>query len=261
MSQSFTTQSLTTLFSFPFKDPRWKEKFLIGIALTFIGFLTLGITSVFVAGYAYQIARRIILENGEPYLPEWEDWGKLFTDGLRLAGAILVLSIPLIFFFFIAFLLDAIPPLILALGSSPQSSTVPSLMFPMWMLFSFIPLGLGLVSSLAMGIVSPVVIGHVVATHSWAAVFQVKEWWKVFRANLGGFLISFLVVFGVSFVAIMASEFLYFTLILCCLVPIILSCVTFYISLISYSLYGKAYRAGIQNLSVETPGWSDTTHP
>jgi len=102
---------------------------------------------------------------------------------------------------------------------------------------------------MASGIVSPVVIGHVVVTHSWKAVFQFKEWWKIFRANLGGFLIAYLVVIAISLITTLAVEFLFFTIILCCLVPIIMSCVIFYISLTSYALYGKAYRSGIQNLS------------
>jgi hypothetical protein len=247
MAQMFTAQSLNTLFSFPFKDPRWKEKFLIGIVITFVSFLLLFIPFIFVVGYTYQIMRRIILENGEPYLPEWEDWGKLFTDGLRLTGAGLVLSAPLIILFLIAFLTNLILSLVFA--SSSQSSSMTSLVFPIWTLFSFIPLGLGMASAMVIGIVSPVVLGHVVATNSWAAVFQVKEWWKVFRANLGGFLITYLLVIGIYFMTMIAVKFLNFTIIFCCFTPIIMGCFIFYISLISYALFGKAYRAGIQNLA------------
>jgi hypothetical protein len=247
MAQSFTLQSLTTLFSFPFKDPRWKAKCLVGVGLTFVSFLTLFIPFIFVIGYVYQIMRRIILENGEPYLPEWEDWGRLFNDGMRLAGAGVVLSAPIILFLFIAILLGMLPSFVFMTTS--QSGSIDSPLFPLLTLFSLVPFGLVMVFSLLIGILSPVVMGHVVATHAWTAVFQVKEWWKVFRANLGGFLISYGVVIAVSYVTTIAVQLLNFTLIFFCLVPIMLTCLVFYISLISYPIYAIAYRAGVQNLS------------
>jgi len=84
--------------------------------------------SVFVVGYAYQIIQRIILEDGEPYLPEWEDWSKLFNDGLRLTGALLILYIPTILFSLIAILLNFL--LQFEIMGSSQSSSLASPGFP-----------------------------------------------------------------------------------------------------------------------------------
>jgi hypothetical protein len=247
MAQSFTVQSLTTLLSFPFKDPRWKQKCLVGAALFFSGFLTLGFMTVFVLGYVYQILERIILENGEPYLPEWEDWSRLFRDGTRLVGAILVIIAPALFLFLIGFLFQMIPVFTLEFSANHYQTS--SSYIPILTLVSLIPYGLGAIISLFTGVLTPVVVGHVVATHSWTAVFRVKEWWKIFRANLGGFVICYVILLGLSFVSALPAQILYFTVILCCLAPFVLSAVSFYICLISYPLYGLTYRAAIQKLS------------
>ena len=81
MSQSFSSEDLKQLFAFPFQDPRWQNKFLIGSLVVFAGFIIPLIPFFFVYGYMAQIMRRIIVEKGEPFLPEWDDWGKLFVDG------------------------------------------------------------------------------------------------------------------------------------------------------------------------------------
>ena len=256
MAQSFTLQSLTPLFSFPFKDPRWKQKCLVGVALTFGGLLTFGILNLLVLGYVYQIQQRIILENGEPYLPEWEDWSRLFMDGMRLAGGIFILLVPALILFVVAYLFEIIPTLSILVSTQDSSNMSP--FFPLWSLISLIPFGLTMIFSLLAGVLTPVVAGHVVATHAWTAVFRVKEWWKILRANLSGFLICYLIVIGISFISVIPAEILYFTIILCCLAPILMSCATFYIYLISYPLYAIAYRSSVQSLSTPAQNLTDT---
>ena len=65
MSQSFTSDSLQRLFSYPFQDPRWKEKLAVAAALSLAGMVIPIIPSLFVYGYAARIVRHVI-RNGEP---------------------------------------------------------------------------------------------------------------------------------------------------------------------------------------------------
>jgi hypothetical protein len=60
MSTPFTSQNLVNLFGFPFKDPQWKQKVLLGALLLLASPFTAFISSVFTIGYAYRIMRQMI---------------------------------------------------------------------------------------------------------------------------------------------------------------------------------------------------------
>jgi hypothetical protein len=74
-------------FRFFFEDPDWLKKMLIGGVFMLLSSLLIG--GVFVAGYGLHVLRRVV--RGEPRpLPEWEDFGRYFSDGLRAFGLYLV---------------------------------------------------------------------------------------------------------------------------------------------------------------------------
>src|SRR5512139_234770 len=92
--QSYTYSGLQDLFAFPFRDPNWKNKLLIGSLIALAGFVFPFVPWIFTYGYAAQIMRRIIVDKGEPFMPEWDDWNKLFNDGVRIGAAVFVYSFP-----------------------------------------------------------------------------------------------------------------------------------------------------------------------
>lgn len=74
--------------SFTFRDPNWLKKIAIGGAIAFASFY-LGIIFIFgffVIGYYIGVLRNVS-NNVELPLPEWNDLGKLFVDGML--GAII----------------------------------------------------------------------------------------------------------------------------------------------------------------------------
>jgi hypothetical protein len=76
---------------FFFQDPNWVQKLLIGSLFTILSMFVIG--GVFVAGYAVRLVRRTA--RGEPYpLPEWDDLGGMFADGLTAIGAYLLHLVP-----------------------------------------------------------------------------------------------------------------------------------------------------------------------
>jgi hypothetical protein len=74
-------------FRFFFEDPDWIKKILIGGVFMLLSSVIIG--GIFVGGYAMHVLRRVV--RGEPRpLPEWEDLGKYFGDGLRAFALYLV---------------------------------------------------------------------------------------------------------------------------------------------------------------------------
>jgi hypothetical protein len=74
-------------FRFFFEDPDWVKKILIGGVFMLLSPLIIG--GIFVAGYGVHVLRRVM--RGEPRpLPEWEQLGVFFSDGLRAFGLYLL---------------------------------------------------------------------------------------------------------------------------------------------------------------------------
>jgi Protein of unknown function (DUF4013) len=67
-------------FRFVVEDPDWIKKILIGGVFTLLAVVVIG--APFVMGYLVRLTRNVA--RGEPRpLPEWDDLGGLFMDGLR----------------------------------------------------------------------------------------------------------------------------------------------------------------------------------
>lgn len=67
-------------FRFVVDDPDWVKKILIGGAFTLLSAILVG--APFVAGYFVRLVRNVARGEERP-LPEWDDLGGLFMDGLR----------------------------------------------------------------------------------------------------------------------------------------------------------------------------------
>ena len=245
MSQSASSDDLKELFVYPFQDPEWQNKFLIGSLVVFAGFIIPIIPFIPVYGYMAAIMREAITTN-RVILPRWDDWGKLFSDGLKLFGAIFILMLPLMLLFICGF--GAFFGLV---GLSAEANGGdPSPVGPMLgMIIWFSTVGLMMLLGIALGILMPVIMAHVVATDSMGAAFRVKAWWAIFRANLSGFLIAYLVFMALSLALSFAVSLLYFTIILCCIVPFVMAPVTLYLMIIQGAIFGQAYHVGVNQVS------------
>ena len=89
--QPGTSLDFGRTLKFFFEDPNWVQKILIGSLFTLLSFFFVG--GIFVAGYAARLVRRAA--RGEPYpLPEWDDLGGMFVEGLSVVGAYLIHIVP-----------------------------------------------------------------------------------------------------------------------------------------------------------------------
>lgn len=80
-------------FGFVFQDPRWVTKILIGGLFYILCFVLIGVP--FILGYCARLARNVASGNPQP-LPEWDDIGGYFVEGLRLLAVGFMYVVPFI---------------------------------------------------------------------------------------------------------------------------------------------------------------------
>jgi hypothetical protein len=85
------TIDLGRAFRFVVEDPDWIKKILIGGVFTLLSGVLVG--AVFVVGYGVRLTRRVAAGDPRP-LPEWEDLGGMFGEGLRGLAIYLVYVLP-----------------------------------------------------------------------------------------------------------------------------------------------------------------------
>ena len=80
-------------FTFPFKDPQWFVKFLIGCLMCILA--VVGIGFFILAGYFIQITQRA-MRNEERVLPDWDGIGQKLVLGIKIVIVYLVYLLPVI---------------------------------------------------------------------------------------------------------------------------------------------------------------------
>jgi len=239
------TGSVADTLAFPFRGPNWKSKLLIAVLLGIGGMFTFFISTLFLGGYFVRLMRRVILEDAAPALPDWDDWGRLFIDGLKLAVASLVYSLPLVVLFGLGYTLYLVPVILSSSAESDEAVTSLILlgMGAGWCLF-----GIGMLFTAFLMFVLPAALAHLAAHSSFAAAFHIRSWWAIFRRSFWDFLTATVVLFGlVGLLSLVYNAFI-FTFILCWLAPFVLIALMTYASLVYFALVAQAYRAGMQRL-------------
>jgi hypothetical protein len=223
-------------FTYPFEDRDWLKKLGIagGIAVISIvlSIVIIGIAGfILLSGWMLEITRRVINRDPVP-LPDWDDFGGLFSKGIQAFVVGLVYSIP-------AILLSACVNLLpLALGGDTSSDQT------MATTISLAMTCVGCLSalySIFLGIVLPAALGRLAATGQMGAAFRFGEVFALVRAApaayimvlIGGLLASIIAGLGV----------------ILCVIGLVITIP--YSMAINGHLYGQAYNAatGGQNLT------------
>lgn len=234
---------LKSVLRFPFQGTDWQSRFLIGSALLLAGWLVPIVPSIFVFGYALDVMRRTIMGE-EPSLPPWQDWGRLFVDGLRGFAVSLVYLLPGTLVYLGGFGLYFGGSIVLPFfmereGWAPGPFFV--LFFVLFAIF-MVALLLGGLLILLGFIPLPVATAHFVAEDRLASAFHIRRWWSILKERRWEYLIAWLVVAGLAVVLYAILGLLYYTVCLCWLMPVITAPVAFYLTLVSAVLFGQAYR-------------------
>ena len=256
MASTASLEGVKKAVFFPFKGEKWGIKMLIGSALGLAGYMIPIIPSIPLLGYFGQMMKRIINEDEDPKLPEWTDWGNLFTDGLKLFGVSALYSLPALLMVIAGYALMFVPYFSMMMSVTTTSYySAPDLdpalfagsMFGMFGGMALIMVGFLLM--LVTAVFLPPALGNMIAKNDFGAAFRIKEWWPVFKANLGGYILALALLFGLYWLLLMIVYVLYFTVVFCFLLPFAMAGIMYLLSAMSFSLYAVAYRDGVQKLA------------
>lgn len=157
------------------------SKIAIGGLFYLAAFFVVGI--FFILGYCARLTRNVIAGETHP-LPEWDDLGGYFSEGLMLFGVGLVYMLPVLaifgFFFVPAIIMAA------AAGENEVMQTMSGgFMTMIWCLT--VPV------SLALSLWLPGALLFAVVDRRFGAAFEFKRIWTFIRANLGNYLLAYVV--------------------------------------------------------------------
>jgi hypothetical protein len=237
------TQHYVHLLSFPFRGENAAGKFAIACLVIAAGFIIPVVPFIFYAGYVYQVMRAVV--NGEKArMPLWTDWGRLFKDGLKPFGVNFIYTLPLslIFLGILILYFGSFLGMVITAEASPNSPT--PLLFFFSMFFVIFLVTVANVLQFFVALVLPVALGNLAARDRFSGGFQFRAMWRVFRANLGGYLLAFFIVIGLFVAAYYLSILIYMTMVLCFLLPFIFVIVIAYLGLVSAANFAEAYRVG-----------------
>jgi hypothetical protein len=235
--------NLNELLMFPLKEENRKHLY-IGIAVSLLAFIVPIAPYIVLFGYGAQIAKQI-LNNESPHLVAWDDWGKLFKDGLKVFGARFIIGIPILIFVIPIVIVSFIFPFMMENANPSEVERF----LPIYFLVIFGGVCFIIPISLVMAVIIPAAEMKVIETDDFSALFRFKEWWQIFRANLGGFIAAFGIYYLLSFVLAFAIQIIFVTIILSCLLIVLLPAITFYITVIMYATAAVAYKDGKAKLA------------
>lgn len=165
-------------------DEQWIKKVLIGVVVVLLSIFI--IPAFALTGYGIQIARNVKDGNDIP-LPEWDDWGKLISDGFAVGIAGFIYAIP-------AIVLFVIGGVIVGLGDALDSDAILAAGGTVFALLACIA-GLYLV---AMVVIAPAITIQFIKHGTFASCMRISEVVAIARNNIGDILISLVVIFGIS---------------------------------------------------------------
>ncbi|NLE75673.1 MAG: DUF4013 domain-containing protein [Chloroflexi bacterium] len=179
-------------FTYMFEDEEWPRKILVGALFMLLAMVVIG--APFVYGYALEVVRRVARGEARP-LPEWDNLGQKFSDGLVAWVIFLIWSLPAAVV--LGFLMVA--------GVAPYffiASEETALLFGcVSMLIWTVAMALLLVWGLLLAAASPAIITRYALTGRFSAAFELREIWQFTRANVGNVLVVLLVIWAASTLA------------------------------------------------------------
>lgn len=175
-------------FSFPFEDNQWVSKLGLGAVIAMIPILNFAWS-----GYMVELIRNVMNGVREP-LPNWDDFGKKFTDGFMLFIAGLVYALPLLIVICLP-LSGMIIPAFMS-GNQDLQGVAETIMGASSVLFLCL-LCVFLVYSLALSVIYPVILVLYAREGTLASCFKFREVFDLIGRNMN----TFLTAWGVSLLA------------------------------------------------------------
>lgn len=174
-------------FTFVFEDPRWVSKVLVGGVFVLLAFIIVG--WFFLLGYAARLTRNVVAGVQHP-LPEWDDLGTYFSEGLRLALIPIVYILPL----FLMGILVIVPAAFAGeSGNEALANLGGCLIGGVWCLI--VPL------SFAITLFLPAALLLATVENRVSAGFEFRRIWAFIKANVANYLLAIVVYLVARFAA------------------------------------------------------------
>ncbi len=219
-------------FTYFSEDDRWVGKLGIGVLVSVASFLIL--PAFLLYGYAVGIARNVM--NGEKRpLPEWEDLGTLFKDGLVMFIAGVVYTLPFWLLICVAFAST------IGFGGLSEATQISEDAIAAGVLATWgLIICLTMVFALAFFFISPAIVIQYVRKGDLGACFRFGEVLAIVRDNFADILIAALTPFAASFVLSIVFGLLNIIPCLGTIAAFFLSfAITPYLSVVTGHLYGQ----------------------
>lgn len=222
MEKSFSTYGLQALLGFPFKDKQAVTKYLIAALFLVFGWLI--VPALFLEGWYMRVAKNVMVTKGLGSLPEWDNWGQMILDGLKLVAVVIIYYLPAFILFLISFTLTLVPVVGWVSGGILS-----------WLTY--------LVAIALTIFVFPAIL-NMIDKGSFGAAFHFEEWWQNLKANFVGYLVVYLVVAGVTALLGLILQVVFSTVVLLCIVPIVILAVILYLNTIGFAVLGQVWVEG-----------------
>jgi len=189
-------------FTFVTEDPEWVKKILIGGVFTLACALLVGLP--FVLGFFSRTLRNVVAGETRP-MPDWDDLGGIFNEGLRLTAVYLLYTLAFVAALAALGCVVMLPVLALS-GSGRHPSDVFGVLGGLGIVAGY---GLLMVGSLALAVYLPAALARSALRGTVADGFAWQEILGFIKANLANYLISLVIYLLASFLA-------QFGILLCC---------------------------------------------
>jgi len=183
-------------FTFVFEDEAWLTKILIMAAILFLGvffswlvLIPAIVAAALINGYMVEIIRNV-LRGQLDELPEWDNWGDLIVDGLKVIVIQIVYALPAI-----------IVGLCLSIAMTAAGNNGEGLV----VFLSVVMSCLILLWAIVVSILLPAATAIFAATNDLAAAFRFGEVFALVRNNLSTYLITFIMSWVASFIGGLGS--------------------------------------------------------
>jgi len=181
-------------FTFVTEDPEWVKKILIGGLFAIACLLLVGVP--FVLGYFSRTLRNVVAGEPRP-MPEWEDLGGLFSEGLRLTAVYLLYTLGIVAVL-AAFGCVLALPLTLLSGSGGRPSEALGLLGGLGIVALY---GVLMLVSLALAVYLPAALARSALRGTVADGFAWREVLGFIQANLGNYLLTLVIYLLASFLS------------------------------------------------------------
>ncbi|MCP4429234.1 MAG: DUF4013 domain-containing protein [Chloroflexi bacterium] len=177
-------------FTFISEDEGWMRKLGLGAVVNAVPFLNIA-----AMGYQVQISRNVADGEKRP-LPEWNDLGSFFLDGLRVIGAMFVYMLPMLFLYGIAaiFMFATIDPAAMAETTSSGGPPIP----PGFFAFISVIMLCGMPYTLLVWLLWPLISIQIARKNSIAACFNFRDMLQLVRQDWVNYLLVIGIYFGLS---------------------------------------------------------------